>query len=1290
MNWGLQVGRALRRPPSKRSREVFTRTRSVGGEVVRMAGALRRARPACRCMGSSRLGRKIAHFHFPVFDRGSVLAMHWLTRIWMSKSKQPRLMSPEILFRGIAREVSGPGIFRAFVLIWLCFGSFVGSGRAAETGQLGPASLVVEVAGGVEFQLAGQAEWRAATNGLVLRAGDRVRTRAQSRAAVQYSDRSVLRLGENTTLEIEPPRTAGKRRFRLPVGSIFFFNRERPAEVEFDTPVASGAIRGTEFVLEVAGEAGLTRLALLDGAVDLTAAGTVVSLQGGEQARVEPGGPPVKSPLLEIASVMQWTVYYPAVVDPDELSFTAEEQSRLERALVAYRSGDLLAAQAALGNEPAGPGAPALFQAAVNLAVGRVEAAEAWLAGGGGKSLTTSPGGTLAPATRAVREIVALARNGTASNAPSASGAPSVSASARDATPEPGDSASEWLARSYTLQAKFALASARDAARRAVQLAPNFGFARVRLAALEMSFEQRTSARAELDRALMLSPRLAPAHALVGFIQLEENDPAAALAAFDRAIDIDAGLGDAWLGRGLALQRLHRREEALRAFQTAAAVEPRRALARSYLGKAFSSAGEARLAEKDFRLARELDPGDPTGWLYSALHQWQQNRPNRAVRELEQSAQLNDQQQLFRSRLLLDRDRSVRSANQAAIYRDAGLPETGFRAAAAAVQNDYANFSGHLFLADSYRAMEDPSRYDLRFETARLSELLVANLLAPVGAGNLSQLLSQQEHLQFFDPRAVGGSFVSEYRSAGDWRQLGTVFGTVDGFAYAVDGAYASQHGQEINDHREQFDLSAQFKLRLNSRDELYVQTFLGVGHGGDVARHYSPDEGIRGLRVREEQLPNHFVGWHRTWSPASHTLVLFSQLRDSFDLRNLSATVPFLEYYGGEIINVSTPPGFASRFSSDFTLYSGELQQIWQSERHTVVAGARAQAGTVESEAAVQRTLTGTVTEDRIDEPLRRANGYVYWQGHVAEPLRLIAGLSYDHLTHPRNSELAPLTAGESSRDLLAPKVGVLFNPWLGGLWRAAYTRSLGGQFFDNSVRLEPAQVAGFTQAYRSLAPESSVGLVPGTIFDTVSVGLDQSLPHGTYFGVGAEWLHSDGRRTIGALTNSLPVPVPDSPSGTRQTLDFRERNLSLYFAQLLGDGWTVGLRYRVGEASLQTRLPEVPDTAGGLGAFEQNERAVLQQATLSLGYQHPMGFFGRWESGWWHQHNSGYVPERTTEDFWQHDLWLGWRLPRRQAELRLGLLNLFDSDYRLNPLSAYQALPRGRTAVVSLRLNF
>jgi len=58
-----------------------------------------------------------------------------------------------------------------------------------------------------------------------------------------------------------------------------------------------------------------------------------------------------------------------------------------------------------------------------------------------------------------------------------------------------------------------------------------------------------------------------------------------------------------------------------------------------------------------------LDPNDPTSWLYSALDHEQHNRINEAIRDLEQSQELNDNRSLYRSDLLLDQDRAVRSAN---------------------------------------------------------------------------------------------------------------------------------------------------------------------------------------------------------------------------------------------------------------------------------------------------------------------------------------------------------------------------------------------------------------------------------------------------------------------------------------------------------------------------------------------------------------------------------------------------------------------------------------------------
>jgi outer membrane receptor protein involved in Fe transport len=73
-----------------------------------------------------------------------------------------------------------------------------------------------------------------------------------------------------------------------------------------------------------------------------------------------------------------------------------------------------------------------------------------------------------------------------------------------------------------------------------------------------------------------------------------------------------------------------------------------------------------------------------------------------------------------------------------------------------------------------------------------------------------------------------------------------------------------------------------------------------------------------------------------------------------------------------------------------------------------------------------------------------------------------------------------------------------------------------------------------------------------------------------------------------------------------------------------------------------------------------------------------------------WYHQANYEQDSGLPTADFWHHNLLAGYRFPRRSAEITLGLLNLFDTDYRLNPLNLHPDLPRGRTFVASLRLNF
>ena len=1140
-------------------------------------------------------------------------------------------------------------------------------------------SVVIEVAGQVDYMTGGQTQWQRAVRGLALHPGDRLRTRELSRAAIQLADRSVIRLNERTTVEILPPRRAEKRRFRLPTGSIYFFNREKPADVEFDTPLGSGAIRGTEFLLEVERGGESLRLGLIDGRVSLlTADNREIELERGEDLHLERGQAPVKTALLNTRVRIQWALYYPAVVNPAELQLDANELGEVGEVLRRYRAGDLLGAVAAWpAAQVEGSPGRRILRAQLELAVGRAQEAERLLDG-----LPEHP------ASKALRQMIAVVRD------PASGGSEPERLDARAAGGAGGAlSASELLARSYARQARADLPRARDDARLGTVLASDFGFTHARLAELEFTLGHRRAAIAALDRALQLSPRLASALALQGFVRLEQGESDMALRSFDAARESDAALGTAWLGRGLCLLRAGKVAEARASFQAAAALEPQRALFRSYLAKAASEQGDAGAAEKEFRLAQELDARDPTAWFYSALHLWRENRLNAALRALETSSDKNDNRAVFRSRELLDGDRSVRSANLAAIYEDAGLAEVSSHHAARSVTESYGNFSGHLFLANSYQALEQANRFDLRLETARQSELLVANLLAPAGGGNLSQVLSASERLRFFEAKPFGASSLTRYGSRGDWSQRATVFGSAQGFSYALDTVYESLNGQRVNHDSMQRDFALTLKQRVAADDDAYFQIGSFRSKGGDLSSLYDPRTATPGLRVNEKQEPDLYAGWHHSWSPGHHTLLLISRLDDRFSLFDPRSDQVFLFQSGGVTQAVQSPPvgpPFTNDFSSRFTLYSAEIQQTFETRRHSLILGGRWQGGDVGGGAALSRDGVGIVLPADEHGSLWRGSAYGYYTWRPLDTFSLIGGVAYDRLDAPENTDFPPLSFRETTREKLSPKAGLLFTPWRRGLLRASYTRSLGGLFFDNSIRLEPTQVGGFNQAFRSLIPESVGGLLPGAGFATANVGFDQSLASGTFVGVEAGWLASDGSRTVGVLTNSLFLPLPDSPSLSRQSFEFRERSFGGYAAQLLGEYVSVSGRYRWSEAKLRGEFPDIPDAAAGLSQLEQDNRSVSQQMAMALNVHHPCGAFAQWESSWYHQNSAGYTPSLPEADFWQHNLMIGYRFPQRHAEIRVGVLNIFDRDYRLNPLNPQGELSRARTFVTALRLNF
>ncbi len=1132
--------------------------------------------------------------------------------------------------------------------------------------------------------------WSPATVGQSLAIGDRLRTGEESRAAVRLSNASILRVDELTETEILPPReTAGKPTLNLKQGAAYFFSREGAREVQVETPAANGAIRGTEFVMRVSA-GGRTSFIMLDGELELSNAQGSVLVRGGEAAEVVPGGVPRKTAVLNAINAIQWCLYYPGILDLNELAFSANERRAWSLSLEAYRSGELLEALRRFPGRRSGlSDAGKVYRASLLLSVGQIDEAEPLLR----SAARNTPGRD------ALFTLIAAVTLRTRENDPRRYGP------------------SDWMAESYYRQSKGDLPGALEAAEKAIELSPSFGFAWTRLAELHFSFGRVPQAQRALETGLSFSPRNPAAHALRGFLLSAENNIAAAQKSFETAMAIDGALGNAWLGRGLTRIRRGQAELGRQDLQTAAALEPNRSIFHSYLGKAFSNALQPRKAKLELDRAKDLDPQDPTPWLYSAIENKQNNRINLAVRDLERSVALNDNRRIFRSRFLLDQDRAVRSANLAAIYQAAGMEELSVREATRAVESDYASASAHLFLANSYNALRDPRRINLRFETPWFNELLLANLLSPVGGGPLSQFVSEQEYSKLFEADRFGLSSTTTYFSSSEVRETASQFGTFGNFSYSIDTEYQYDPGQRPNNEITRSETYGQMKFQITPRDVLFLQTKYQDVRQGDLLQRYDQDDFAPGVRFREVQEPAIILaGFRHEWAPGVHTLLLAGRLADEITFSDLNRAADAAEFVrtgyqpnvSRSLILTRNPAGAITnafllpldlRYHSTFTTYTGEVNHIWEQENNTLVAGARFQSGEFH-------------TTDRIDNPpgfagpffdvpaaahdfrteLDRQSVYAYDTWRPFRTLSLTAGLSYDRLHFPENHRNPPLLATQSTRSRFSPKAGLIWNPLGKLVLRGAYARALGGVSFDESVQLEPNQVAGFNQVFRSIISESVVGSVSAPTYETAGVLVENKFSTGTYVALQANLLRSGVDRRIGtfdASTRAGAILPPIVASSTAQRLDYEEQNLVFTFNQLLGEEWSLGARYHLTYSDLTTTFRELPRPL--LEALAENQdEATLHQAQIFVLYNHPSGFFARVEGYWAQQSNVGYTPDIPGDELIHLNAYAGYRFRRNYGEVTVGFLNLTDRDYRLNPLNLYNELPRERTFVARLRVNF
>lgn len=598
-------------------------------------------------------------------------------------------------------------------------------------------------------------------------------------------------------------------------------------------------------------------------------------------------------------------------------------------------------------------------------------------------------------------------------------------------------------------------------------------------------------------------------------------------------------------------------------------------------------------------------------------------------------------------------------------------------------------------MADSYESLRDPARFNLRYETVWFNELLLANILSPVGGGRLSQGVSAQEYSRLFDKDGLGFASSTRARSDGVFRERASQFGVLGKTGYALDLDYQYHGGVRPNNRLDSIEWYSSVKQQITERDSALLLVKYEDYSSGDNFQYYNPAQARPHFSFRERQDPILATAWHHEWSPGVHTLVLGSRLINEQRLRDRAVPQILLQEDAGGVVVSRDTTDLDVDYRNSLEIYSAELNQIYDGRWATLSAGGRYQSGDFESRdlldnpSSVPFLLSTPPAADHAKDHFERATGYGYFTLKPADPLRLIGGLAYDRETFPQNFRHAPITPGQETRSQWGPKAGFLWTPLPRATVRGVYAKSLGGVSLDESYRLEPTQIAGFPQAFRTLIPESAagVGSLSAPEFETAALALELKLGARTYAGLQAERLTSDVSRNVGVFT-AQNGNIPATPDVIAERLDFEERSLAFHLNRLLGDEFAIGARYRVARADLEDRYPDVP--AAILSAANPTQRATLHQVSTHLLFQHSSGFFARVEGLWFGQQNLGYSPDQPGQDVFQENLYVGYRFGRGRGELRLGLLNLSGADYRFNPLTPYEELPRKRVLEGRLNLLF
>lgn len=1102
---------------------------------------------------------------------------------------------------------------------------------------------LASVEGQVEVQRAEAADWQTAALGAPLCQRDTVRVGANSRATLALINDAILRLDQNTTIHLleivrEPEEQS---LIDLVIGAFQSFSRS-PRTLAVSTPYLNATIEGTEFALRVEPQRSL--LTVLEGKIAAKNELGEIKVAAGQSAVAEAGKAPAPYVLVQPRDAVQWALYYPpilAALGGQQGQSQPEVSAPLAEAYAMVGRRDVAGALAALERSPAKDRDAQYytFRSALLLNVGQAAEAQADI----DRALAVDPQAGLAYALRAIINVVQNRKDEALADAEQA-----VKLNPNETAPK--------IALSYAQQAHFRLDAARDTLLSATSEQLQDALAWARLSELWLMLDDRKRAREAADRAANLAPNLERAQVVRGFAHLAEFRTDKAKQAFTRAVALDSADPLPRLGRGLALIHEGALQRGRRELEVAAGLDSSNALLRAYLGKAYFEEKRDPLDADQFKIAKELDPLDPTAYLYDALRKQSENMPVQALRDLQASIERNDNRAVYRSRQLLDQDQAARGASLAKIYDDLGFQQLSVNEATKSLSLDPGSAAAHRFLSDNYQSVR-------RREISRVSEQLQAQMLQDVNINPVQPSISET-NLNLFTRGGPTDAGFNEFTPLFERNDIqfnasgvggnndtfggeGVVSALYEGLSISAGAFHYESDGWRTNNdiNHDIYELYAQYAVT----PELNVQ--VEYRHRdtefGDLEFDFDPDDFVPTI---ENQFNQDIARVGMRYSPAPHSDFLLSYIYTDREGSSHDVTPdPFL----GDIV-LDNP--------LDQTSNQVEAQYIFRADRFNFVAGGG--YSNVDIEESVSLTFGGfPVVDDQLPATIDDYRGYVYANINIPKPVTWTVGLNYTDFNEESDQ------SNDVSR--FNPKAGVQWDITPDLQVRAAYIETVKPALAANRT-LEPTQVAGFNQ-----------------LFDEANGTKSRR------YGFGVDWQVTPDLAIGGEMTwRDLEEPFKDIDQDRVVDVDTNEQLHQVYLYWTPFDELAVraGFAYDKFDRESEDFLARI--------VSQDPIKVETFSVPVNLSYFHPSGFFAAVGATFVDQEvdRLSAFDNQGHDSFFVVDVGVGYRFPNRHGIASLQVQNLLDEgmEYQDDSYREFQEEPSvgpyfpDRTILGRVTLNF